>query len=73
MGNARITKQGPTKEHIGQVGITLRKEARGRGLGEKLLKEVLKQGIKKFKFKIIILEVLSKNKIAQNLYKKLGF
>jgi RimJ/RimL family protein N-acetyltransferase len=73
MGNARITKQGLTKEHIGQVGITLKKEARGKGLGEKLLKEVIKQGIKKFKLKIITLEVLSKNKIAQNLYKKLGF
>jgi len=73
MGNARITKQGLTKEHIGQVGITLKKEARGKGLGEKLLKEVMKQGIKKFKLKIITLEVLSKNKIAQNLYKKLGF
>jgi len=73
MGNARITRQGLTKEHVGQVGITLKKEARGRGLGEKLLKEVIKQGTKKFKFKIITLEVISKNKIAQNLYKKLGF
>jgi len=73
MGNARITKQGLTKEHIGQVGITLKKEGRGKGLGEKLLKEVMKEGIKKFRLKIITLEVLSKNKIAQNLYKKLGF
>lgn len=73
MGSARITKKESTEKHVGQIGIFLKKEARGKGLGEKLLKEIIKQGVKKFKFKIITLRVISKNKIAQNLYKKLGF
>lgn len=73
MGNARIAKLKNVKSHIGELGISLKKEARGMGLGEKLFKEVLNQAIKKFKLKIITLEVHIKNKIAQGLYKKLGF
>jgi len=73
MGSARVTKNNGTKNHIGELGISLRKEARGKGLGEKLTKEVISKAIKKFKLKIITLEVYSKNKIAQNLYKKMGF
>jgi len=73
MGSARVNKNNGTKNHIGELGISLRKEARGKGLGEKLMKEVISKAIKKFKLKIITLEVYSKNKIAQNLYKKIGF
>ncbi|KUK66552.1 MAG: GCN5-related N-acetyltransferase [Parcubacteria bacterium 34_609] len=73
MGSARVNKNNGTKNHIGELGISLRKEARGKGLGEKLMKEVISKAIKKFKLKIITLEVYSKNKIAQNLYKKMGF
>ena len=73
VGNARITKHENTRSHVGEVGISLRKEARGLGLGEKLLKKVMKEGIKKFKLKIVTLDVYAKNKIAQSLYNKLGF
>lgn len=45
MGNASIYKD--VEEHVGRAGIALRKEARGMGLGEKLLKTVIEQGVKK--------------------------
>jgi RimJ/RimL family protein N-acetyltransferase len=73
MGNARVAKQKGVKNHIGELGISIKKEARGKGLGEKLMKEILKQSIEKFKLKIIILDVFKKNKAAQGLYNKLGF
>jgi RimJ/RimL family protein N-acetyltransferase len=73
MGNARIARLENVRSHIGELGISIKKEARGLGLGEKILKEVLKQGIKKFKLKIITLDANKSNKIAQNLYKKVGF
>jgi len=73
MGNARVAKQKGVKNHIGELGISIKKEARGKGLGEKLMKEILKQSIEKFKLKIIILDVFKKNKVAQGLYNKLGF
>jgi len=73
MGSARISKKEGVLNHIGELGISIKKEARGKGLGKKLLKEVLNKAIKKFSLKIVTLDVFVKNKIAQNLYKKLGF
>lgn len=73
MGSAGITKYENIKSHIGEMGIIIKKEARGLGLGEKLFKKAMEEGIKKFKLRIIILDVFKGNKIAQNLYKKLGF
>jgi putative acetyltransferase len=61
------------RNHIGDVGIVLSAEARGLGLGEKLFRKVLEEGIKKFKFKIIQLDVFSENKPAIGLYEKVGF
>lgn len=73
MGNARMDMGSKTKSHIGELGISLKKEARGLGLGEKLFKEIIKAGVKKFKPRIITLDVHAKNKIARNLYEKTGF
>jgi RimJ/RimL family protein N-acetyltransferase len=73
MGSARIAIGSNTRAHVGELGISLRKEARGIGLGERLLKEIMKISIKEFKLKIVTLDVYAKNKIAQNLYKKVGF
>lgn len=73
MGNARMDIGDKTKSHIGSLGISLKKEVRGLGLGEKLFKEIMKTGIKKFGPKILTLDVYAKNKIACNLYKKMGF
>ena len=73
MGSAKISRGIGITNHVGELGISLKKEARGKGLGEKLIKEVLDKAIKKFNLKIITLDVFAKNKIAQNLYKKMGF
>lgn len=61
------------RKHIGELGILLKKEARGRGLGEKLFKKIIEKAAKELKIKIIRLDVYSDNKIAINLYKKMGF
>jgi RimJ/RimL family protein N-acetyltransferase len=73
MGSAGIIKSEGIKSHIGKMGIIIKKEARGLGLGEKLFKKVMEEGIKKFKLRIVVLDVFTRNKIAQNLYKKMGF
>jgi ribosomal protein S18 acetylase RimI-like enzyme len=63
------------QSHIGEFGISVRKEYRGIGLGKKLMEEILKLAKKELKPKpkIIRLSVFSTNKIAQTLYKKFGF
>lgn len=55
------------------IGIVVRKEYRGLGLGEKLLRENIKQSKKKLKAKKVYLWVYGGNNNAQRLYKKLGF
>jgi ribosomal protein S18 acetylase RimI-like enzyme len=61
------------QSHVGEIGIGVRKEYRGIGLGKFLLSEILKLAKKKLKPKIFRLFVFETNKIAQNLYKKIGF
>jgi RimJ/RimL family protein N-acetyltransferase len=73
MGSASISRHSDIRSHIGEMGIIIKKEARGLGLGKKIFKEVMEKGIKELKLKIVSLTVFESNKIAQNLYKKLGF
>jgi ribosomal protein S18 acetylase RimI-like enzyme len=75
IGIASIEMRDLRESHLGILGISVRKEYRGMGLGKYLMKEVLNLAKRKLKPKpkIIRLSVFSTNKIAQNLYKKLGF
>lgn len=61
--------------HIGELGISIKKEYRGIGLGTYLIKEIIKLAEKELKPKpkIIRLGVFINNKPAINLYKKVGF
>ncbi len=55
------------------IGLAVRKEYRGIGLGEKLLRETILLAKKRFRPKNIYLRVFSDNKVAKNLYRKVGF
>lgn len=55
------------------LGIAILKKYRGKGLGEKLLREIILLSKKKLKPKNIYLNVFAKNKIALSLYRKVGF
>jgi len=61
------------QSHVGEFGISVRKEYRGIGLGKYLMKTTLKLAKKRLKAKIIRLSVFENNRVAQNLYKKFGF
>jgi len=73
VGISSVELRKDRESHVGEFGISIRKEYRGIGLGKKLMKEVLKLAKRELKPKIIRLSVFSENKIAQNLYKKFGF
>lgn len=73
-GNAEVTLiDNNVRKHIGELGISLKKEARGKGLGEKLIRKIIEKAAKDLKVKIITLHVFTCNKVATNLYKKVGF
>jgi len=59
--------------HTGNLGVALRKEARGLGIGERLAKSLIREAKKRLNLKIAKLEVFANNKPAYKLYKKLGF
>lgn len=63
------------RSHTGNMGVLVRKNYRGVGLGSCLLKEIIKLSKKELKpkLKIIRLSVFSANKPAIKLYRKFGF
>ena len=60
------------RKHVGGFGIAILQEYAGLGLGKKLM-EKIEEDAMKMNLRIIELHVHGKNKIAQNLYKKMGF
>ncbi|MGC8561631.1 MAG: GNAT family N-acetyltransferase [Thermoplasmata archaeon] len=65
------TRPGTELEHSAVLGIAIRKEYRGRGLGELMMNKAIE--LSKGKFEMLKLEVFSVNSAAINLYRKLGF
>ncbi len=55
------------------VGISIARQYRGKGLGKKLLVELIKLAKRKLHPRIIYLTVFSGNKPARALYEKVGF
>ena len=58
--------------HTGYLGIGVSKEKRGKGLGESLMRALLKLA-KRADLKIVFLDAFATNKAAIGLYEKLGF
>lgn len=75
VGTTGILLKGNRQNHVGEYGITIRKDYRGIGLGAYLTKKTIELAQKQLKPapKIIRLSVFSTNKPAINLYKKYGF
>ena len=72
-GTSTINLRKDRASHVGEFGISIRKEYRGMGLGSYLMKEILKLAKKELKPKIFRLSVYPTNKVALNLYKKNSF
>jgi L-phenylalanine/L-methionine N-acetyltransferase len=69
-----VEKRGrQTSEHVGSYGIAILQAYTGIGLGTKLTSHVLDITKKEMKIEIAKLSVFGKNKIAQGLYRKMGF
>lgn len=74
IGISDLVMRDKAEKHVGSFGITLAKEFRGLGIGEKLMQYVLSLAIENIpQLKIIVLGCFRDNPIAQRLYKKMGF
>lgn len=73
-GSCEITRdEMNTRKHIGTLGIGLRKEIRGLGIGKRAMQICIEEAKKSLGISIVKLEVYNTNKPGIGLYKKLGF
>jgi putative acetyltransferase len=74
MGNCHIYRRSDKESHRAVLGVALRKEIRGKGVGEALMRRTIELATQRFKgVEQIDLQTFSYNKRAQRLYAKLGF
>ncbi len=71
-GGAGVDSKKEGMSHVGIIGIALQKEARGLGIGTKLLNSIMKLAKQELKTEIIELHYFKGNPAAR-LYKRLGF
>ena len=71
-GNGELRKQPHRKAHVGELGISLRKEFREDGIGTELLKTLIELG-KAARLRLLTLNVFETNHHALHLYQRLGF
>lgn len=75
VGSCTIHSRGPTRSselsHVGELGVLVRKEMRGNGVGTALLERSLAEA--RQQFEAVYLSVFSANDRARRLYERLGF
>jgi len=73
VGNSQVRRHRPNTpaDHRGELGLCVRKEFRGKGIGEALMRATIDKA--RGRFDIIELTVMTNNKGAKKLYEKLGF
>ncbi len=75
VGSSGIISKNGRENHVAVLGITIRRDYRGLGIGAQMILTAINEAKKslKTKPKIIELDVFETNKNAQTLYQKLGF
>ena len=74
VGRCDIDRRRNKESHRAVLGIAVRKELRGKGIGEELINRTIQLARQRMKgLEQIDLMTISYNKRAQRLYKKLGF
>ena len=75
VGTASVELGKGRMEHVGHLGISIRRDYRGLGIGKFLMRNILKMARKELKPrpKVIRLSVFPDNKPVINLYEKFGF
>jgi hypothetical protein len=75
VGSCTVERAGPTDTsetaHVGELGILVAREMRGKGVGTALLERALSEA--RAKFEVVYLSVLSFNDGAKRLYERFGF
>lgn len=74
VGIAQVEQKDKAEKHLGNFGISVAKEFRGKGIGKLLMQLVIQEAEKNLSgMQIMTLSVFGDNEVAQDLYKKFGF
>jgi len=74
VGSASVEREkSACQNHVGHLGIMLRRDIRGKGLGARLLDIIIEEATKVLKVNIMKLRVMGTNETAQKLYRRCGF
>jgi ribosomal protein S18 acetylase RimI-like enzyme len=72
VANSEVEKRSGLRSHVGYLGIGVKAEYRGIGIGTKIM-QALKEESRTAGLKILVLDTFATNKTAQALYRKMGF
>lgn len=73
IGMGNISRNSGALSHTGELGCGLKEKFRGKGIGTRLMKALLREAVEKLDLEIIELRVYSTNEPARNFYEKAGF
>jgi L-amino acid N-acyltransferase YncA len=72
VANSEVARRRGFRSHVGVLGIGVRREYRGIGIGKELMKTLIEES-RKAGLKVLVLDVFDSNKVAKSLYAKMGF
>ena len=72
VANSEVTRRGGIMNHVGVLGIAIRNDYRGIGLGSELMKALIEES-RRAGVKVLVLDVFDTNNVAKQLYQKAGF
>ncbi len=72
VANSEVMKRGGLMSHLGVLGIAVKKDYRGIGIGRKLMETLIEES-RKAGLKVLVLDVFDSNTVAKNLYIQMGF
>ena len=72
VANSEVMKRGGPMSLLGVLGIAVKKDYRGTGIGKELMRTLIEES-RKAGLKVLLLEVFGSNMVAKSLYAKMGF
>ncbi len=72
IASSEIARRGGYEEHVGVLGIVIKKGFRDLGIGTEIIRALIEQG-GAWKLKVLTLSLFASNKRAFHVYEKVGF
>jgi len=72
VANSEVEKRSGLMSHVGYLGIAIKADCRGIGIGTQIMQALVEES-RKAGLKVLVLDAFATNKTAQALYRKMGF